>query len=64
MKKIQLTFASLMLFALTLSISIAPLLRVASAHDGDIPNLLTLRPSGSRWSMTTLEPRSPILSLA
>jgi len=39
MKKIQLTFASLMLFALTLSISIAPLLRVASAHDGDIPKL-------------------------
>ncbi|HMG72559.1 MAG TPA: prolyl oligopeptidase family serine peptidase [Pyrinomonadaceae bacterium] len=39
MKKIQLTFASLMLFALTLSISIAPLLRVAAAHDGDIPKL-------------------------
>ena len=39
MKKIQLTFASLMLLALTLSISIAPLLRVAAAHDGDIPKL-------------------------
>src|SRR5882762_1211597 len=39
MKKIQLTFASLMLFVVTLSISIAPLLRVASAHDGDIPKL-------------------------
>jgi prolyl oligopeptidase len=39
MKKIQLAFASLMLFVLTLSISIAPLIRVASAHDGDIPKL-------------------------
>src|SRR6267143_3330401 len=39
MKKIQLTFASLMLFVLTLSISIAPLVPVASAHDGEIPKL-------------------------
>src|SRR5437660_2318958 len=39
MKKNQLTLASLMLFVLTLSISIAPLLRVAAAHDGDIPKL-------------------------
>src|SRR6195256_7083419 len=39
MKKNQLTFASLTLFALTLSISIAPLIRVAAAHDGDIPKL-------------------------
>src|SRR6266852_4318800 len=39
MKKIQLTFASLMLFVLTLSIPIAPLLRVASAHDDDTPKL-------------------------
>ncbi len=39
MKKIQLAFASLMLFASTLSISISPLTRMASAHDGDIPKL-------------------------
>src|SRR3977135_4469660 len=39
MKKIQLIFSALMLFVLTLSISNAPLLRVASAHDGDIPKL-------------------------
>jgi prolyl oligopeptidase len=39
MKKIQLTLASLMLLVLTLSISITPLLRVATAHDGDIPKL-------------------------
>jgi len=64
MKKIQLTFASLMLFVLTLSISIAPLLRVASAHDGDIPKLTYLRPSGSSGPMTHLEPRSRSLSMA
>src|SRR5882672_6062930 len=39
MKKNQLTFASLTLFVLTLSISVAPLIRVASAHDSDIPKL-------------------------
>jgi len=39
MKKIQLALASLMLCALMLSVSIAPLLRVANAHEGDIPKL-------------------------
>jgi prolyl oligopeptidase len=38
MKKIQLALASLMLFALTLSISISPLIRSASGHE-DIPRL-------------------------
>ncbi|MDX6444046.1 MAG: prolyl oligopeptidase [Blastocatellia bacterium] len=38
MKKIQLALASLMLFALTLSISISPMIRSASGHE-DIPRL-------------------------
>ena len=39
MKKIQLAFASVMLLALTLSISISPLVRIAAGHAGDIPKL-------------------------
>src|SRR5438094_5218143 len=39
MKKIQVALASLILVVLTLSISISPLTRLASAHDGDIPKL-------------------------
>jgi len=39
MKKIQLALASLMLLVLTLSVSIAPLTRLVSAHDGDIPKV-------------------------
>ncbi len=39
MKKIQLPFASFLLLALTLSISISPLLRVTNAHAGDTPQL-------------------------
>lgn len=39
MKKIQITLASLILVVLTLSISISPLTRLASAHHGDSPKL-------------------------
>jgi len=39
MKKMQLVPASLILFILTLSVSISSLTRMASAHDGDIPKL-------------------------
>src|SRR6266446_4249876 len=39
MKKLQLVLASFMLLVATLSISIAPLTRMASAHAGDIPKL-------------------------
>jgi prolyl oligopeptidase len=39
MKKIQLNFASFLLLALTLSLSISPLVRVTSGHAGDIPKL-------------------------
>jgi prolyl oligopeptidase len=39
MKKIQLTLASLILFVLTLSISISPLTRMVNAHDGDSSKL-------------------------
>ena len=39
MKKIQLAFASLMLLALTLSVSVSPLTRMVTAREGDIPKL-------------------------
>lgn len=39
MKKLKLAFASLTLLALTLSISLAPMVRIASSHAGDIPKL-------------------------
>lgn len=39
MKKIQITLASLILVVLTLSISIPPLTRLATAHRGDIPKV-------------------------
>src|SRR5258706_8350867 len=39
MKKSQITFASMILVVLTLSISISPLTGLASAHRGDTPKL-------------------------